>query len=63
MAEKKRFELLNPVTGYTISSRAPSTGLGDFSISLYAAFGQVRRLVYDNTSFEKNQVVFEKKSN
>ena len=25
MAEKERFELSNPVTGYAISSRAPST--------------------------------------
>ena len=32
MAEKKGFEPLNPFTGYTISSRAPSTKLGDFSI-------------------------------
>ena len=47
--------------GYTISSRAPSTGLGDFSMSLYAAFGQVRRLIYNTTKFLKNQVFFEKK--
>ena len=32
VAEKERFELSNPFTGYTISSRAPSTKLGDFSI-------------------------------
>ena len=25
LAEKERFELSNPVTGYTISNRAPST--------------------------------------
>ncbi len=25
LAEKQRFELWNPVTGYTISNRAPST--------------------------------------
>ena len=50
--------------GYTISSRAPSTGLGDFSIfSSFAAFGHVRRLIYDTTSFEKNQEFFEKKCN
>ncbi len=33
MAEKERFELSNRFTGYTISSRAPSTKLGDFSKS------------------------------
>ncbi len=32
-AEKERFELSNRFTGYTISSRAPSTKLGDFSTS------------------------------
>ena len=32
MAEKEGFEPSNPFTGYTISSRAPSTKLGDFSI-------------------------------
>ena len=37
--------------GYTISSRAPSTGLGDFSILSHAAFGQVRRLIYHTTTF------------
>ena len=31
MAEMERFELSNPFTGYTISNRAPSTKLGDFS--------------------------------
>ncbi len=31
MAEKERFELSNGFTRYTISSRAPSTKLGDFS--------------------------------
>ena len=31
-AEKERFELSNRFTGYTISSRAPSTKLGDFSM-------------------------------
>ena len=31
LAEKERFELSNRFTGYTISSRAPSTKLGDFS--------------------------------
>ena len=34
LAEKERFELSNPFTGYTISSRAPSTKLGDFSRTL-----------------------------
>ncbi len=34
VAEKERFELSNPFTGYTISSRAPSTKLGDFSRTL-----------------------------
>ncbi len=33
LAEKERFELSNRFTGYTISSRAPSTKLGDFSMS------------------------------
>ena len=33
MAEKERFELSNGFTRYTISSRAPSTKLGDFSIA------------------------------
>ena len=32
VAEKERFELSNRFTGYTISSRAPSTKLGDFSM-------------------------------
>ena len=32
MAEKERFELSNGFTRYTISSRAPSTKLGDFSM-------------------------------
>ena len=32
MSEKERFELSNGFTRYTISSRAPSTKLGDFSI-------------------------------
>ena len=32
LAEKEGFEPSNPFTGYTISSRAPSTKLGDFSI-------------------------------
>ncbi len=32
-AEKERFELSNGFTRYTISSRAPSTKLGDFSMS------------------------------
>ena len=32
VAEKEGFEPSNPFTGYTISSRAPSTKLGDFSI-------------------------------
>ena len=32
LAEKERFELSNGFTRYTISSRAPSTKLGDFSI-------------------------------
>ena len=32
LAEKERFELSNRFTGYTISSRAPSTKLGDFSM-------------------------------
>lgn len=31
VAEKERFELSNGFTRYTISSRAPSTKLGDFS--------------------------------
>ena len=31
LAEKERFELSNGFTRYTISSRAPSTKLGDFS--------------------------------
>jgi len=30
-------------------------------MSLYAAFGQVRRLIYNTTKFLKNQVFFEKK--
>lgn len=34
MAEKERFELSNPVKGYTISNRARSTGLRDFSIAV-----------------------------
>ena len=33
MAEKERFELSNGFTRYTISSRAPSTKLGDFSLA------------------------------
>ena len=33
VAEKERFELSNGFTRYTISSRAPSTKLGDFSMS------------------------------
>ena len=32
VAEKERFELSNAFTRYTISSRAPSTKLGDFSM-------------------------------
>ena len=32
LAEKERFELSNGFTRYTISSRAPSTKLGDFSM-------------------------------
>ena len=32
MAEKVRFELTKPGVVYTISSRAPSTKLGDFSM-------------------------------
>ena len=31
VAEKEGFEPSNPFTGYTISNRAPSTKLGDFS--------------------------------
>ena len=34
LAEKERFELSNGFTRYTISSRAPSTKLGDFSTPL-----------------------------
>ncbi len=34
LAEKEGFEPSNPFTGYTISSRAPSTKLGDFSITV-----------------------------
>ena len=33
LAEKEGFEPSNGFTRYTISSRAPSTKLGDFSIS------------------------------
>ena len=42
LAEKDGFEPSNPFTGYTISSRAPSTKLGDFSIyeTVDAAAGQ-----------------------
>ena len=49
--------------GYTISSRAPSTRLGDFSISsrLPQCGHFVRRLTYDTTDIRKNQVLFEKK--
>ena len=43
VAEKKGFEPLNPFTGYTISSRAPSTKLGDFSISLIVDAAAGRR--------------------
>ena len=36
MAEMERFELSNSFPSYTISNRAPSTGLGDFSIQRYS---------------------------
>ena len=43
LAEKEGFEPSNPFTGYTISSRAPSTKLGDFSISLIVDAAAGRR--------------------
>ena len=56
-AEKERFELSNRFTGYTISSRAPSTKLGDFSTSQalsvnmgYFTTGQAARQA-QNSSF------------
>ena len=38
MAEKEGFEPSNRVNGYTISSRAPSAKLGDFSTYFYSVF-------------------------
>ena len=38
MAEMERFELSNSFPSYTISNRAPSTGLGDISVRLLTLF-------------------------
>ncbi len=38
MAEMERFELSNSFPSYTISNRAPSTGLGDISVRLFTLF-------------------------
>ena len=51
MAEKERFELSNGFTRYTISSRAPSTKLGDFSMSQALPVNER----YSTTVFEFSQ--------
>ena len=47
MAEKERFELSNGFTRYTISSRAPSTKLGDFS-TIGTSSARQQGIVYHN---------------
>ena len=55
-AEKERFELSNGFTRYTISSRAPSTKLGDFSLA--ACSKPNGNIVALNETFVKKKVFF-----
>lgn len=56
MAEMERFELSNSFPSYTISNRAPSTGLGDISVRLLTLFYSDK--IYYNRYNLKNQVFF-----